>query len=122
MFFADSRALTKFFDESWYLFAGLIAVVSLSVWLVIWLRAQLHDDTDRPTNPDEMLKQFEDSLLEGELTEEEYRSIKGRLLSQDQSTPTQVVEEGLQSKRDDSEDLTDEEESTELTDDQKQQD
>jgi len=118
MFFAASGTLTKFLGESWYLFAGLIAVVSLLVWLVMWLRTRLRDDTDRPTSPNEMLKQFQDSLREGELTDEEYRFIKGRLLSQDQGMSKLTEELGLQFPITSLNESTDSSKTTELSDDQ----
>jgi hypothetical protein len=66
---------------------GLIVAIALAVWLILWLRARYRGHEDPAAIDYQMLTQLGDLHREGALSEEEYRSIKGRLIKRiDDST------------------------------------
>ena len=69
----------EFFDSLWQLL-GLGAVIALGIMIMFWIRSRFRDDADSDTDPHSMLTQIRELRREGELTDEEYRSIKGRLV------------------------------------------
>ncbi|WP_166819979.1 SHOCT domain-containing protein [Thalassoroseus pseudoceratinae] len=69
----------EFFD-SLYQLLGLGVVIAIGVFVVYKLRSRFSDDADSDTNPHAMLSHIHELRREGELTDEEYRSIKGRLV------------------------------------------
>lgn len=69
----------EFFDSLWQLL-GLGTFIAIGVLILYKLRSRFSDDADSDTNPHAMLSQIHELRREGELTDEEYRSIKGRLV------------------------------------------
>ncbi len=69
----------EFFDSLWQLL-GLGTIIAIGVMILFKLRSRFSDDADSDTNPHAMLSQIHELRREGELTDEEYRSIKGRLV------------------------------------------
>lgn len=61
--------------------AGLAVVLAISVWLIVRIRARYWGLEDPTAAETEMLLQLGELRREGQLTEEEYRSIKGRLVA-----------------------------------------
>ncbi len=84
------RALWKFLDASWYewlsVFASVVSVVLL-IWLVIRIRTWFREDEDPAAPGHEMLVQFQDLYRQGDLSEEEFRSIKGQLIDRIEGSP-----------------------------------
>ena len=60
---------------------ALGVVLAISVWLVLRIRARYWGLEDPTAAENEMLLQLSELRREGQLTEEEYRSIKGRLVA-----------------------------------------
>ncbi len=58
---------------------GTLIVATVAVWLIFQVRARFREDSGRADNKLEMLTQFRELHQQGELTEDEYRLIKGRL-------------------------------------------
>lgn len=58
---------------------GLVIAISVGGWLVFRMRARFREDSGRADDKLEMLTQFRELHQQGELTEDEYRLIKGRL-------------------------------------------
>jgi hypothetical protein len=56
-----------------------IVVVSLAIWLIVWLRSYFREDTDDADETLEMLTQFRDLHQEGGLSDDEFRLIRSRL-------------------------------------------
>jgi hypothetical protein len=61
--------------------AALAVVLGISVWLVLRIRSRYWGPEDPTEAENQMLLQLGDLRREGQLTEEEYRSIKGRLVA-----------------------------------------
>jgi hypothetical protein len=70
----------KFIKDSAPALLGLLALMVLAILLFRWIRKRLLDHEDRATDGLGMLSQIRELHARGELTEEEYRSIKGRLI------------------------------------------
>lgn len=68
------------FAASALIFAGLVLLVGIGVWVVTRVRSRLADDEGSATGDHRLLTQIADLKEQGDLTEEEYRSIKGRLV------------------------------------------
>jgi hypothetical protein len=58
---------------------GTIIAAAVAVWLIFQVRARFREDSGRADDKLEMLTQFRELHQQGELTEDEYRLIKGRL-------------------------------------------
>jgi len=58
---------------------GAVIAAAVAVWLVFQVRARFREDSGRADDKLEMLTQFRELHQQGELTEDEYRLIKGRL-------------------------------------------
>ena len=61
--------------------AFLAVVLAISVWLIVRIRARYWGLEDPTAAEGEMLLRLSELRREGQLTEEEYRSIKGRLVA-----------------------------------------
>ena len=65
------------------LIVGLVVVaIVVLVVIALKLRAWYREDSDDAVSRDELLLQFRDLHRQGGLSEDEYRSIRGRLVSQ----------------------------------------
>jgi hypothetical protein len=76
----DLDDLFQQFTESALLFLGLVVLVGIGLWVVTRVRSRLADDEGSATGDHRLLSQIADLKEQGDLTEEEYRSIKGRLV------------------------------------------
>lgn len=63
---------------SWVLLIGVIIVAAV---LIVRIKARYCGRADSEADPHQLLMQMGEMHREGELSEEEFRSIKGRLLS-----------------------------------------
>jgi len=59
----------------------VIVAVSVSIWLIVWLRSYFREDTDVADETLEMLTQFRELHREGGLSDDEFRLIRSRLAS-----------------------------------------
>jgi len=64
--------------SSWVL---LIVVIALMIGAIVWIRSLLSEDDDPAIIDHQMLSEIAELQRTGDLTEEEYRSIKGRITS-----------------------------------------
>ncbi len=72
----------------------LVLSVSILFWLIIRVRSWFREDDDVDEMNHEMLLQFRDLRRQGELSDEEYRSIKGQLTERDKAkTVSQPTED-----------------------------
>lgn len=76
----DLDDLFQEFAASALWFLGLVLLVGLGVWIIKKVRSRLADDEGSATGDQRLLTQIADLKQQGDLTEEEYRSIKGRLV------------------------------------------
>jgi uncharacterized membrane protein len=61
---------------------GLIVAIVVLAWIVVRARAWYRDDEDHAENAQRLLSEIQEMYDEGELSQEEFRSIKGRLTKQ----------------------------------------
>lgn len=55
-------------------------VISFLIWLIVWIVGRFRENEDRQVDADELLLQFSEMRREGDLTDDEFRSIKKRLV------------------------------------------
>lgn len=60
---------------------GVVAAIAVLVAIILRVRAWLRDNAEGSAEDHNLLSQYREMLQEGELTEEEFRLIKGRLAS-----------------------------------------
>jgi len=58
---------------------AFLLLLVLAAWLIFRIRARFRDRADSTADDQQMLLQLGDLRREGDLSEEEYRSIKGKL-------------------------------------------
>ena len=66
--------------SDWIGFGATLVALLILVWLSFLIRSWLRDDAGPEADSHQMLTQVGDLLREGDLSEEEYRSIKSRLI------------------------------------------
>jgi len=79
----NTSLLWKLLDaslEQWIGFGAALVGVFILIWLVVRVRSRYREDEDPAGDAHEMLLQFRDLHRHGDLTDEEFRSIKSRLL------------------------------------------
>lgn len=59
---------------------GLVAAIAVAAWVIVRLRARYRDNEDPAGSDQGMLLHVGELHRQGHLSEEEYRSIKGRLV------------------------------------------
>ena len=66
--------------KEWLQFVGALAGIIVLVWLIVRMRLWFREDEGPAADVNEMLLQFRDLHRQGDLSDEEFRSIKSRLL------------------------------------------
>lgn len=61
---------------------GLLALILFAIWMIVRIRERFRDREDHAATPHQLLMQYREMQREGDLTDEEYRSIKSRLVQQ----------------------------------------
>ena len=99
-----AKRTTSWFDllqlldfEWWQILFGAACLVVL-VWAVMRLSPEVHEDVDPAETDQDMLKAISELRREGDLTEDEYRSIKSQLMGR-MSHSFQPKPKGTQAKR-----------------------
>ena len=72
--------LWKLVNASLLQWIGLLVAIVVLVGLIVRIRALLREDTDAAGDDHQLLTSISELHREGDLSEEEYRSIKGRLI------------------------------------------
>ena len=77
-----------------------VVVVAIGVLVVIALklRARYREDSDDAVSRDDLLLQFRDLHRQGGLSEDEYRSIKGKLVGQSAALKADAKDSGSQAR------------------------
>lgn len=86
---ANLRDVLRHSAGTW---VGLIFAIVVLAWIVARVRAWFRNDEDPAENANQMLSEIREMYEEGKLSEEEFRSIKGRLRNQNDSTPANTEE------------------------------
>lgn len=71
-------------DKMWvvYCILGVLFAIGILSWITLKLRSLYREDEGLAGETDDFLGQLDESLSEGEVSPEEYRSIQRRLLEQ----------------------------------------
>jgi uncharacterized membrane protein len=89
---AAEERLHRLLSESLAVWIGLIFAIVLLAWIISRVRAWYRDDDDPAGSTQQMLSEIREMYVEGELSEEEFRSIKGRLNSRTERAATDTKE------------------------------
>ena len=76
---AGREDLWETISSSTWEFVGLAVVILVAIWLIVRIRSWSRDGEDPAAADHQMLSHLADLRREGNLSDEEYRSIKGRL-------------------------------------------
>lgn len=68
------------FQASWHWWLALFAIVAVGAWLLFRIRARFRDSEDPAEDTHRLLMQAGEMHRQGGLSEEEFRSIKSRLI------------------------------------------
>ncbi len=79
----------------WIGFGAAFVALIVLVWLFVRIRAWLQDDAGPEANTHQMLTQFGDLHRQGDLSEEEYRSIKSQLIEKLEDSPREETEKPM---------------------------
>lgn len=71
--------ISRVLEASLWHLAGLVVLLILLVVIVVSIKGWLRDDDDLANADQEMLREIAELQRRGALSEEEYRSIKGRI-------------------------------------------
>ena len=74
------KLLDRSVDQYVWGFFGLILAILVMVWLIMQIRAWLTEDDDPAASDHQLLASIRDLNREGDLTDDEYRSIKSQLV------------------------------------------
>lgn len=80
--FAFDARFWSFLKASALPWLTVIVLLLLGIAILSWVRKRYRDHEDRAADMERMLLQFRDLKREGDLSDEEYRSIKNRLVEQ----------------------------------------
>jgi hypothetical protein len=58
---------------------GVMVAVAVAAWMIVRMRSRFREDSGRADDKLELLSQFRELRLQGELSEDEFRLIKSRL-------------------------------------------
>ena len=72
-------AATELLNKLFWPVAGVLVALAVLAWLLLRLNAWFRDQRDGPTSAHEMLSHYRDMRKRGEISEEEYRSIRRHL-------------------------------------------
>lgn len=86
----EDTFLWKLLEISFWELAALIAAIIFGSWLIFRVGLWLRDEKDPTADDRQMLMQIRDLHREGDLDEEEYRSIKGRITERLDDAPQQA--------------------------------
>jgi len=77
----ENSLLWKLLNRSLWELIGLGLAILVMVWLIMQIRSWLTGDDDPADGDHELLMSIRDLKREGDLTDDEYRSIKSRLVN-----------------------------------------
>ncbi len=82
--------IQKFFGDAIFEFVGLGILITVSIALTLRIRQRFQGNDDPAEVDHQMLLQIKELRREGDLTDEEFRSIKGRLVERIDDSFTQA--------------------------------
>ncbi len=75
-----NSVISKIFSATFWTGLALLVLVIVLIRLIMWIKASLREDDDPSSIDHQMLVEITEMQRQGEITEAEYRSIKGRLV------------------------------------------
>ena len=78
----------------WAKFLGALVALGILVWAIVRVVSRLRDGKDPAASENLMLTQIGELRREGHLTDDEYRSIKGRLVDRIEDAQDEAKSDG----------------------------
>ena len=75
----DKTTLWKIFNATYLEVILFFVVLALCIWLILWIKSILQKDENLAVNDQLILNQMAELYRQGDLSEEEFRSIKSRV-------------------------------------------
>ena len=95
----NSQRILQDLQSTWWRWGLLVGVVVVSIIVVLRIRGWFHEDDDLANTDQQMLSEIAELQRRGELSGEEYRSIKGRLISRIKASQSPVNPRDLLSEK-----------------------
>ncbi|REJ96139.1 MAG: hypothetical protein DWQ45_14785 [Planctomycetota bacterium] len=86
---ADAEKFWEVMSATTWMWVGLIVALLALAWFASRIRSWFHEDDDPAGATDRMLSEIREIYADGDLSEEEFRSIKGRLLQRREGAATE---------------------------------
>ena len=86
---ADTEKFWDVLSATTWTWVGLIVALLVLAWIASRVRAWFHEDDDPADATDRMLSEIREIYADGDLSDEEFRSIKGRLMQRGDSVATE---------------------------------
>lgn len=75
----NREELAKIFQASWLSWVSLFLLMAVAAWLILGIRRRFRGREDPAEDKHQMLMQMGELRRQGGLSDEEYRSIQGKL-------------------------------------------
>jgi hypothetical protein len=90
----EDSLLWRLLEASIWQVLGLVVLLVVGAWLLFWIRSRFHGGDDPRADDHQMLAQIGELRREGRLNDEEYRSIKGRIIERLDDAPHEAEQSG----------------------------
>lgn len=88
----DENRFRELMQDSLWWWVGLVFAVVVLAWVVLRLRQWFQEDSGPADDTRQLLSDVREMYHEGDLTEQEYRSIKGRIVEGTERASTDAGE------------------------------
>lgn len=92
MWFLAQPSLNLFLRETFWHWVGLLGVLVVLILIVLRVKGWLREDDDLAHDDHAMLREISELQRRGAISQEEYRSIKGRLIQRLQHHDPEIAE------------------------------
>lgn len=79
------NSFSDFLNESWVEWLGLAVAIGFLIWVSLRIRSYFLEDTDTEDECDFLLSQARELRQQGDLSEEEFRKLKNRIVAKSNS-------------------------------------
>ena len=86
---AKQKLFKELFDGHAVEWCLAVLLIIFLIWVIVWIVGRFRENEDRHVDARELLLQFAEMQREGDLTDDEFRSIKKRLVDSSADNPEQ---------------------------------
>ncbi|MEQ8851299.1 hypothetical protein [Gimesia sp.] len=92
---AKQKLFKELFDGHAVEWGLAVLLIIFLIWVIVWIVGRFRENEDRHVDARELLLQFAEMQREGDLTDDEFRSIKKRLVDSSDNNPEQEKKDEL---------------------------